>query len=589
MKTKKDMNNLEIAELLRAAAASYQLLNADKNKFRIIAYEKAADAIEHLSSEAKDVWDEGKLEDVPGVGPSIALHLGEIFKNGKSKHFEELMKGFPAAIFELMALPRIGAKTAFRLVNELGIESVPALEKAAKAGKIATIPGFGVESEAEILKGIEESKNREKRLLLPYATEIASSVIAWLKTCPQVKIVDPLGSLRRKASTVGDIDIAVASNEPGVVLEHFVAFPKAKRTLEKGKTTASILLPGEVQVDLMVQPQEAYGALLQHFTGSKHHNIALREYALKNDLSLSEYGIEEAGKLKKYATEELFYQKLGLEWIPPELREDSGEIEAAKNNALPKLIEITDVKGDLQMHTNFDIETSHDIGESPMEELVERGGELGYQYLAFTDHNPSKSKHTENEILNILKARQAHIDNLNYSIVKHMKSSVKKVFNSLEIDILPTGELAIPEKGFDFLDFALVSIHSSFDLTRANMTKRVISALSHPKSKIFAHPTARKLGVREGVELNWSEIFDFCLKNNKFIEINADPMRLDLPDILVREAIQKGVKLTLGTDSHHKDSLLNMPWGVSVARRGWAQSSDIINCLNLNEIEKMLK
>jgi len=414
----------------------------------------------------------------------------------------------------------------------------------------------------------------------------------WISRDKNVKRADPLGSLRRQAATVGDIDISVATDNPKEVLEHFSKYPKAQRVLEKGTASSSIIVPGDIQVDLMVQPSRSYGSLLQHFTGSKHHNIALREYALKKGYSLSEYGIkkikDKTGKVKTFETEEAFYRFLGLVWIPPEIREDTGEIEAAQKGGLPDLVELKDIKADLQIHSSFDIETSHDLGESSMEEIVKKAGGLEYEYLAFTEHNPSQRGHTEKQSAEILKKKQKKVEELNYSISRGTKNSVKKVFNSLEIDILPDGRLPVSDEGLSFLDFALVSVHSSFGLERSAMTKRVLTALAHPKVKIFAHPTARKLNDREGIELNWPEIFEFCVKNNKWLEINADPMRLDLPDTLVREAVKAGVKLTMGTDSHHKDGLNNMTFGISVARRGWCEAGDIINTRSLSEFEKML-
>ena len=582
------MINTQIAELLRAIAAAYQLKNEEKNRFRIIAYQRAADAVEHASSELKDLWDDGKLKEVPGIGESIASHLDELFRTGKSGHFEEVMKGLPREMFDLMAVPGIGAKTAYKLVTKIGIKSLEELEKAGKKGKIAELEGFGEESQSDILRSIEETKGRTKRHILPYAAANAGRVIEWMLKSKVVKRADPLGSLRRQAATVGDIDIAVSSDNSKKALEHFVNYPKKTRVLEKGDRTASIVLPGGVQVDLMVQPPNAYGALLQHFTGSKHHNIALREYALKHGMSLSEYGIKIKGKLNKLANEEEFYKKLGMDWILPELREDAGEIEAALNHKLPRLVELKDVKGDLQIHSDFDIETSHDIGESSMEEIIRKADQLGYEYIAFTEHNPSKSKHNESQVVDILKRKREAVEKLNYSFVKSHCKSIKKVFNSLEIDILPDGGLAIPEKGLALLDFALVSIHSSFRLPRDKMTKRVLSALAYPQVKIFAHPTARKLNEREGVELNWPEIFSFCRKKSKWLEINAEPMRLDLPDILVREAVKTGVKLTLGTDSHHRDGMNNMAFGIAVARRGWVTKDDIVNSRSLKEFEKMI-
>jgi len=555
------MTNLEIADLLRDVAAAYQLRNEAKNKFKIIAYERAADAVEHASSELKDLWDERKLEDVPGVGKSIAEHLDELFKTGKVKHFEVLMKGYSPKIFRLIRLPGIGPKSALKII------------------KSGTVP-------KEISVALKKLEAKPKRYLLPYAEQIANEVISWMKRSSGIIRADSLGSLRRKASTIGDIDIAVASNDAIKSIKHFVNYPKAKKILEKGEATASILLPGEVQVDLMVQNPESYGSLLQHFTGSKHHNIALREYSLKKGYSLSEYGIREIRspkhKIRKFKSEEEFYNYLGLAWIPPELREDVGEIEASSMGKLPDLVELKDVKADLQIHSSFDIETSHDLGLSSMEEVIKKADELGYEYLAFTEHNPSRSKHTDKQIVEILKRKCEKVEQINYS-------GVKKVFNSLEIDIMPDGSCPIPQEGFDYLDFALVSIHSGFTLDREKMTERVLKALNwDPKVKIFAHPTARKLNEREGIELDWPKIFAYCKENNKWLEINADPMRLDLPDFLVREAIKAGVKLTLGTDAHHKDHLDNMKYGVSVARRGWAETKDIVNTYSLEEFEKII-
>jgi DNA polymerase (family X) len=593
MKIHKKMTNLEIAKLLRSIAASYKMKNEDNFKFRATAYERAADAAEHASSELKDLWDEGKLEEIAGIGKSISEHLGEIFKTGKSDHFQKIMKGLPLQMFDLMVIPGIGAKTAFRLVKELKIseeEPIKQLEKLAKKGEVAKVEGFGEESEKEIIRSIKEVKGREKRLILPYAENISGEVIDWIKKEVSVEKVDTLGSLRRKVSTIGDIDISVASDKPSNVIKHFINYPKAQRIIEKGERSASIIVTPDIQVDLKVQTPGSYGSLLQHFTGSKHHNIALREFALKKGLSLSEYGIKNlrTKKLKKFKTEEEFYNALNLSWIPPELREGGSEIDDAKNNILPDLVEFSDIKADLQIHSDFDIETSHDLGLSSMKEIVDKANMLNYEYIALTEHNPSHSKHNQNQIIDLIKRKKEEIEQINDSYMKGVKGSIKYVFNSLEIDILSDGKLPISDSGFELLDFALVSIHSSFRLSKEEMTKRIISALSHPKVKIFAHPSGRKLGSREGVELDWDIVFDYCLKNDKWLEINAEPMRLDLPDFLVKEAVDHGIRMTLGTDAHHTDHMDNMIYGVSVARRGWAEPKDIINTLNYEEFRKLL-
>ncbi len=587
-RTNKTLTNIQIADLLRNVAASYQIQSEEKNRFKIIAYQRAADAVEHATSELKDIWDEGELDEVPGIGTSIAKHLDDLFKTGNSKHFDSLLRRIPTPVFELMKIQGIGPKTALKLVKNLGIKSIDDLEKAAKANKISGLEGFGIDSQAAIIKSITEVKGRSRRLLFPYAQEIAFEVIDWLNKHPRVERADPLGSLRRKAATIGDIDISVATDEPQVVIEHFVKYPKAQRVLEMGVISAGIVVAGDVQVDLMVQPPDSYGSLLQHFTGSKHHNVALRNFALKKGLSLSEKGIKVNGKTEKFDTEEKFYAKLGLQWIPPELREDQGELAASLNNSLPQLIELKDVKADLQIHSNFDIETSHDLGLSSMEEVIKKAGELKYEYVAFTEHNPSRSKHTDQQIVDILKRKKDKVEEINYSFVKRMKTSVQKVFNSLEIDIMPDGRLATPDSALETLDFALVSIHSAFGLEKNEMTKRILSALAHPKVKIFAHPTGRKLTKRESVEADWERIFEYCAVNNKWIEINCDPMRLDLPDFLVKVAKDLEVKFTLGTDSHHWEGLGNMGNGVNVARRGWLTKNEVINTRSLAEFESMI-
>lgn len=583
---KKGLSNLELSQLLQNVAAAYTIKDGVKNKFRIVAYENAATAIEHLSSEAKDLWDEAKLEDVPGVGPNIANHLADLFKTGKSNHFNEVLDGIPPATFEIIKLPGIGSKTAFKLVKELHISNsnpLTELKNKAIGGKIEVLEGFGVESQKEILAAIEqESRKKDKRLLYSYAWGKASEILDWMRQSPSVKRIEVLGSLRRRVSTIGDIDIAVVTDNPEDAITHFVSYKNVSKITEKGDVSASILLPGNIQIDLMVAPEESFGSLLQHFTGSKHHNIALREYALKKGFSLSEYGMKKVGEssVKKFKDEESFYKYLGLNYIAPELREDSGEIEAAKEGNLPTLVDLKDIKGDLQIHSSFDIETSHDFGTSSMEEVVREASKLGYEYIAFTEHNPSQRGHSENQVINLLKKKEETVRKTKWLL---------KVFNSLEIDILPDGRLPVPEAGLATLDFALVSIHSSFDLSKEAMTKRILTGLSHPKVKILAHPSARILNKRESIEADWEKIFDYCFKNNKWLEINADPARLDLPDFLVKDAVKRGVKLTLGTDAHNAGALDNMGYGVDVVRRGWGQAKDIVNTRNLAEFEKLLK
>jgi DNA polymerase (family 10) len=590
MKMSKEMTNKEISHLLKNIAAA--LMVKGKNSFQVAAYERAAASIEHSTIEVKDLWDDNQLEEIPGIGSNLAKHLDELFRKGKVIHFERIFKDLPPAMFELMQIPGIGPKTAFKLCEELKIReaknAISKLKKAALAGKIRLIEGFGEESEKDILEGINQQIRKEDRMLLPFAWELAQKVIDYLRKGLVGTKFEPLGSLRRMTATVGDIDLAVATEHPQKVLARFVAFPEAKKVVVSGRNTARIIHRSGRQIDLKTMKPEAYGALLQHFTGSKQHNIHLREIAQKKGLSLSEYGIKRQGekKTKDYRSEKDFYQALSMDFIPPELREDTGEIEVAQKRELPQLVEVKDIRGDLHVHSSFVIEPSHDQGLDSFKTLLGKAQELDYEYLGLSEHNPSLSQHTSKQIIDILKRKKEQIDEINYSRVKKL---FVHAYNSLEIDIKTDGSLALPEKAFSYLDFAIASVHSSFRMSRKEMTQRVLRALEHPKIKVFGHPTGRKIGEREGYELDWEQIFSFCQKHHKFLEINAWPNRLDLPDTLVREAVKNGVKMIINTDSHKVEDLDLMPYGVSVARRGWATKNDIINTMSYNEFEKTLK
>lgn len=581
------MTNQEIGSLFRNIAASYTIKDENKHRFQIIAYQKAADTIAHSPVEMRDLYLQKKLEELPGIGSSIRSSIEELVQTGRVRHFDTLLKSIPQAVFPLLDIPTFGPKKSYKLVTHFKLKDpktvIKDLQERAEKGEIGTIEGFGEKSEQDILRAIREfqqGKGKVSRMVLPYANALAEKIIEHLLKCKDVIGAYTLGSLRRMVATVGDIDIAVASSNPQAVIKHFLTYPSKDRVIEQGTTTASLLVSGGRQVDLMIQPQESFGSLLQHFTGSKNHNVHLREYALKKGLSLSEYGIKKMGKITKYDSEEKFYQALGMVWIPPELREDTGEIEAAVQHKLPKLIEVKDIKGDFHLHSNFPIEPSHDLGTNSMEELINKAIILGYSYIGFSEHNPSQSNHTEKQMYSILLKRKEHIDYLQ----KGNKSI--RILQLLETDILPSGNLSINNSCLDLLDGTIVSIHSVFSMEKAKMTKRVLKGLSHPKAKILAHPTGRLLNQRQGYDLNWDEVFSFCKKYNKAIEINASPLRLDLPDSLVREAVRQGIKMIINTDSHASSQMDLMKYGVAVARRGWATKSDIINTLEYNKLTK---
>ena len=590
----KAMTNKEIATLLRHVAASYVIKDEKKFRFQIMAYQKAADAIENTTSEIKDLIKENILQDLPGIGPTIKSHLEELIKTGRVKHFVFVMKGIPSPVYPLLDVPSFGPKKAFKLVSHFKLTNPTSVGEdiltLAKKGEIASLEGFGEKSQQDIIRALEEfkkGKTKTNRMTLPYAWETADKLLSYLKKSSAVSRAYTLGSLRRMSSMVGDIDIAVASDMPRKVIEHFVAYPYKERVIEKGGTTASLLLSSGKQIDLMVQPPNRFGSLLQHFTGSKNHNVRLREYALSRGLSLSEYGIKkkEKGKwvTKTFKTEESFYSYIGLDWIPPELREDKEEIQAAHNHTLPHLVEYKDIQGDLHLHSNFLIEPSHDLGQNSMEEMILEALRLGYKYIGFSEHNPSVSKHTPSQTYEILKRKREKVDILN-SNNKNIR-----VINLLETDILANGDLAIDDKSIGLLDALIVSIHSNLGMDRKSMTKRVLKGLSHPRAKILCHPTGRLLNEREGYSLEWNELFEFCKKYGKALEINSWPTRLDLPDIMVKEAQRTGVVMAINTDSHAVFHMKLMEYGVSVARRGWAETKDILNTRPYQEFIQWLK
>lgn len=608
-------SNKEIAELLRSIAAVYLLKN--ENRFRIIAYENAANAVELSTRELKDLWEEGKLNKVPGIGASLNSHLTEYFEKGESTYFNEVMEGIPASLFVLMRVPGLGPKKAFKLTQEFKLIDpatvVTDLIKIAEEGKIEHLPTFGKESQQNILESLQrfdKNKDKAERMPMPYALEMANDIAEYIKQLPYVKKVDTLGSLRRRVSTIGDIDLAVVAPEEKSkeVVAHFIEYPGKLAVDNKGDKKASIIVPPNIRVDMRVQDEESYGAMLQYFTGSKGHNIKLREFALRKNLSLNEYGMKKVersdiptrqadkvsrddGEKKreghdvdyKFADEPSFYKFLGLAYPPPEIREGANEIEMALKNELPELVTVEDIKGDFHMHSSYDISTSHDVGANTYEELVKRGEELGYDYIGFADHNPKTSNITEAQIIEVMKLRWNHI---------HETFAKKKpkldYYIGLETDIQPDGKLALPEKAFEYLDYTVVSIHSSFGLNVQDMTARVLRALSYPKVKILGHPTGRLLGKREGYELDWEKIFTYCVEHNIAIEINSSPQRLDLPDTLVREGLKYKAKYMIDTDSHAVDQMDSMQYGVSVARRGWLTKNDVINTMKPADMEKWM-
>ncbi|MDO8570231.1 MAG: helix-hairpin-helix domain-containing protein [Candidatus Daviesbacteria bacterium] len=593
-----DTSNTEVARKLREVAAAYTLKRG--NLFQIRAYENAATSIEHLTSEIKDLWEEENLDQIPGIGDSLKEHLDELFKTGKVKHWEEVKKGIPEQTFEFLEISGIGPKTALKLAK-LGVKDTKDLENMIKTGELLK-KGISEKLVKKIRSGLNQRFYAQTgRMLLPFAFAQTGKVLEYLKKSSDIEKADALGSLRRMVSTIGDLDFSVASKNPQKAIEYIVSLPGIAKIIEKGEKKVSVALASGLQLDFIVTISDSYGALLQHFTGSKAHNIKLREVANKMGYSLSEHGIKKikdsskshpelvsGSKMPKLVrhdkllisakTEEDLYKILGMDWIPPEIREDTGEIEAGLKHNLPKLVELGDIKGDLHIHSNLIIKSSHDVGANSVQEIVKEAKKLGYKYIGISDHQPSQSEHNKEQMIKVLQDRKNAIEHINYS------QRDIRVLNLLEVDILPDGSLGVPDEALKLLDFALAGVHSAHHQPKEKMTERILKALANPCVRILTHPTNRLINQREASDVDWIEIFKFAGKNNKALEISSFPERLDLPDTLVRQAKDYEVKFVINTDAHQINQMELMKFGVSVARRGWAENEDIINSWDLKKL-----
>ncbi|MBU2496696.1 MAG: DNA polymerase/3'-5' exonuclease PolX [Nanoarchaeota archaeon] len=571
------MINLDIADLLYEIADIFELKNVN---WKPRAYRRAAQSIEKLDENVSEIYKKKGikgLREIPGVGEAIAKHIEEYLLKGKVKRFQELKKSIPKGLSELLEVSSLGAKKASFLYRKLGIKNLADLRKAVKHGKVSKLSGFGEKSQENIGKGLEIHKKGKERALISDVLPIANSIVNKLKTLKQVKRVNIAGSLARMKETIGDIDILVTSSQPKAVIDFFTRMPEVKRIIAKGDTKATVILRNEMQADLRVLKDEEYGAAQQYFIGNKEHNIKLREIAIKKRYKLSEYGLF-YGKTKiACKNEQDIYKKLGLQYIPIELRENNGEIEAAKKHKIPHLIEFQDIKGDLHVHTKYS------DGVDTIEKMAEEAKKLGYKYIAIADHSKTrKIAHglTENELLKQWK----EIDKLN----KKFRNKIR-ILKSNEVDILGNGSLDYSDKLLSKMEVVIASVHSGYKSSKRQMTDRIIKALENKYVNILAHPTGRLINRRPEYEIDLEQIFDVAKEKKKILEINAFPNRLDLKDVYIKRAKEKGIKLSIGTDAHSHMHLQYMFYGVSQARRGWAEKKDVINTLNLKELLRVLR
>ncbi|MCP6719247.1 MAG: DNA polymerase/3'-5' exonuclease PolX [Patescibacteria group bacterium] len=574
------MKNQEIAKIFHEIA---NFLAMEEVDFKPYAYRRAAQSLEILEEDVQNIYEKGGtklLKKIPGIGKTIALQIQEYLKTGKIKLYQKLKKRTPVDLEEIINVEGMGPKRAKILYQKLNIKNLKDLEKKAKAHKIAPLFGFGEKTEKNILEGIQFAKKDKGRSLLGDILPVAREIFEKLKSLKEVEKIDIVGSVLRRKETIGDVDFLIASKNPKKVMDFFVSLPNIVKVWAKGSTKSSVRMKEGFDIDLRVVPKKSYGAASQYFIGSKEHNIATRRVAISKGLKLNEYGLFRGSKMIAGKDEKGIYEALGMQWIPPELREDQGEIEAALKRKLPKLIKIKDIRGDLHCHSSWD------GGKNSIPELAKRTMEMGYEYLGISDHTKFlRIEHGLNE--KQLSQERKEIDGLNS---KFKKQNLKfRILQGAETNILNDGSIDIKDEALEKLDYAIAGVHSNLKMPKGKMTERVIRAMKNPNINIISHPTGRLLKKREEYEIDFNKILRAAKEFRVVLEINSSPQRLDLNGLNARRCKEAKVKMVINTDSHHKGQLKHIEFGVSQARRGWAEKEDIINTQPLKKLLEYFK
>lgn len=566
------MKQHEIAEIF-AHMADLLEYRGD-NPFRIRAYRRAAQNLESFSGDLDRLAHEGRLTELSGIGADLANKVQEYLGTGRIQAFDELQRAIPAGVLRLLEVPGLGPKTAKVLTERLKITTLPQLAEAAKAHRISRLPGFGEKKEQNILKGLAIVHKGSERMHLGVALPLAHELVTFLEGLPGVTRVSTAGSLRRMRETIGDLDLLAASTKPAAVMDALRGSPHCARVVVSGPTKSSILTPQGIQVDVRVVPPVSFGAALQYFTGSKEHNVRLRELAIRQGLKINEYGVFRASTNTRLAgrEEEEVYRAVGLPWIPPELREDQGEIDAAAASRLPALVQLKDVRGDFHVHTNWS------DGSDPLESVASAAADRGYRYVAICDHSRSL-KVAHGMSIPRLREQMAQIRALN------AKRRDFRVLMGAEVDILADGAMDYPDEVLAELDFVVGSIHTGFTQSEALLTRRMVTAMRNPYVTLIAHPTGRLMGQREPYALDLEAVAKTAAETGTALEINAYPKRLDLCDTAARRAKELGAMLAISTDTHSLDQLDHLRIGLGVARRAWAEPRHLLNCFSLAELQ----
>lgn len=571
------MNNRQLADTFTLIANLLEIKG--EIIYKTLAYRKAAESLLSLGREAAEYWKEGKLEDIPGVGKAIAEKIDELLRTGKLEFLEKLKQEVPEELASWLAVPGLGPKKIALIWKTLGITALSDLETAAKEGKLRSLPGMGAKSESAILEGIASLARRSGRIPLGRAYPLAQEIVRTLKGVKGVVAAEPAGSLRRMRSTVGDLDILVAAKDSVPVMEAVVNLPGISRVLGKGETKVSIEFADGIRAQVWVHPPQRFGTALQYATGSKDHNVQLRQLALEKGLSLSEHSFTKVkgGKEILCATEEEVYETLGLPWIPPELREDRGEVQAAKANKLPKLIEVKDIKADLQVHSTWS------DGKLSMLEMARAAAKRGIKVIAFTDHSVSLGV-TGGLSIERHEQQAAEIK----AIQKQLGDEIL-ILHASEVEIKADGSLDYPDEFLASLDLVLASMHTSLRQPREKVTERMLNAIRNPHVDIIGHPTGRLIPDREGADLDMDAVLNAAAESGVALEINAHPSRLDLDDMYARRAKELGIPISINTDAHSEGDFDMLFYGVAIARRAWLTKNDVINAWSTEKLLKWLK
>ncbi|MCP1391800.1 MAG: DNA polymerase/3'-5' exonuclease PolX [Methanothrix sp.] len=569
------MKNEEVARLLREMGDLLELRG--ESGFKVVAYRRAARSVESMKEDLEEVSRRGELETIPGVGKAIASKISEFLDTGKIGAHDRLFQETPQGMAELLEISGLGPKTISMLHEKLGVSTVEELERAVREHRVRRLPRMGPTSEKNILRAIERWKKRSDRIPLGVALPIAERILGSLRRVEGVRNLTLAGSLRRGRETVGDIDILATSESPGAAIRAFVEIPAVEEVLMKGPTKASVIVDETVQVDLRIVEPRSFGTVVQYFTGSKEHNVRLRQVALSKGYSLSEYSLTRVanGEELFFDREEDLYHHLGMDWIPPEIREDQGEVEAALAGRLPRLIEVSDIKGDLHVHSDWS------DGRHSIEEMVKTAKKLGYEYMAICDHSPS---------LGIANGLAEDRFKEKMELIRSLNGSIEgfSILVGTEVDIRADGKLDYPDEILSQCDVVVASVHSAYNQREREMTNRIISAMESEEVDVIGHPTGRKIGEREAYEVDMERVLEAAARTKTAMEINAHPSRLDLNGRWARRAKELEVKLAINTDAHSTCGLMAIEYGIKTARRGWLEEKDVLNTLGIADLLKYL-